>query len=486
MMRRYWMVAVALAVAFDAAAQTGAPVTFDEVPIRTWVAKVIDDSSLFRRNRAAAAIRRAPPLFRREFVRNLLPALQSGGEQQVRALAAIGTVVNEGQYGTILEERGFDLIDAVPVIAQIAEARGNPSRRFAWFLLTRTDSVTRRTLLPAARTALNDPEAGIRWQAVDFLGRVRDSIDLGGLLSSFRDADAGVRERAMLQVGRWQPRRAIAAFMDALSDTDTDVRDAAILGLGLAGPAAVGAAPALISMIANSSAVTATPQSVRANAAWALSAIFPRPDRENLIQVDVGDPVAGIRSDGLGPYIHGADSVQVTKGAALGLDLGGPRGEGRATTLKYNRPLRRSLLIDLSRPAAGAKALGVIRDNEAAVHMAFTHVHERNMISVNRLEPNDSLTPVERVEFQFRINGAPHLLQMGEWTQGEFTRFVPRLNGIGTTTARVAHANASTWTVVASEGSLARLWDLSDPEHPVDQGLYVVPFRFTWSLVDPP
>ena len=289
----------------------------------------------------------------------------------------------------------------------------------------------------------------------------------------------------MILVGRWQPRRAIAAFLDALSDPDTDVRDAAIYGLGLAGPAAAGAAPALIAMIASTPGATATPQSHRANAAWALSEIFPR-HRENLIQVEVGNVAAGIRSDGLGPYIHGADSVQVTKGAALGLDLGGPRGEGRATTLKFNRPLRRSLLIDLSRPAAGGRALGVIRDNEATVHMAFTHVHEKNMVTVNRLEPNDSLTPVERVEFQFRINGAAHLLQMGEWTQGEFTRFVPRLNGIGTTTASVAHANASTWTVVAPEGSLARLWDLSDPEHPVDRGLYVVPFRFTWSLVDPP
>jgi len=233
---------------------------------------------------------------------------------------------------------------------------------------------------------------------------------------------------------------------------------------------------------------TATSRALAANAAWALSLIIPRYDQENLIQVEVSDHNTSIRSDGLGPYVHGADSVSVTKAASLNLDLGGPRGEGRATTLNVVRPLRRSLVVDLSQPVkeSGATALGIIRDNETIVHMAFTHVHERNMVSITRLEPNDTLTPVERVEFQFRIRGAAHLLQMGEWTQGEFSRNVPRVSGAGTTTASVAHPDVSTWTVSAPQGSVARLWDLRDPAHPVDRGLYVVPFTFRWSLVDPP
>jgi hypothetical protein len=478
-------IAVALLIGVQVPAQSTAPAAFDGFSLRTWTAKVIEDSSARRRNRAAAALRRAPPAFRREFVRSLRPALQSRGEQQTRALAAIGTLINEGQFGTILEERGHDLVSVAPLIAQVAEEQGNPSRRFAWFLLTRTDSVTRKTWLPTARKALQDSDAGIRWQAVDSLGHVRDSADFAALLAAFRDTDASVRELAMLRVGRWQPRRAVEDFMNGLTDSDTDVRDAAILGLGRAGPSAATAVQALIPLLADSSESNPIARSVRANAAWALSAILPRLGRENAVQLEVMDAGAGIRSDGLGPYIDGVDSVAVSKGASLNLDLGGPRGDGRVTTLRFVRPLRRSLVIDLTRPSAGARSLGLIRDNEAVTHMTFTHVHERYMVSVNALEPSDSLTPVERVEFQFRINGMPHLLQMGEWTQGEFS-IQPRLHGDGTATASVAHTDASTWTVTAPPGSLARLWDLSDPERPVDKGLYEVPFRFRWSLLDPP
>jgi hypothetical protein len=478
-----WTLILAVLTAQGLEAQARA-LAFDGIPMRTWLTRVLDDSSNFRRDRAAAAIRRAPPAFRREFVGGLVPALELSGESQARALAAIGRVVNEGQFGSILEERGFDLGPAVPRLTQIAEERGNPNRRVAWFLLTRVDSVTRRGLLPNARAAMRDPEPGIRWQAVEFLARVRDSTDFAAVLAAGRDTSASVRDHTFWLLSRWAPRHAIPVYMDALRDTVEDVRIAAIVGLGRAGPAARDAVAALVRMVGDA----ASSRELRARAAWALSLVLPLEDQQNYIQVEVSDQGMGIRSDGLGPYVHGADSVSVTKAASLNLGLAGERGDGRATSLKTVRPLRRSLLVDLSRPVrnSGATARGVIRDNEAAVHMAFTHVHERTMISINRLEPSDTLTPVERVEVQFRIDGVAHVLQMGEWAQGEFNRQAPRINGIGTSTARVAHTDLSTWTVFAPEGSVARLWDFRDAQNPVDRGLYVVPFRFHWSLVDPP
>jgi HEAT repeat protein len=485
MNRLRWIPLVATVALGTVGAQTPASTAFDGIPLRTWVAKVLDDSSLFRRNRAAAAIRRAPRAFRREFVRSIAPSLESGtADRRRRAIDAIGTVVNEGQFGQILEERGPDLVAAVPMLLRIADDPKDDNRRRAWFLLERTDSVTRRRALPLARTGIADPDPGVRWQAVRFLTTVRDSTDFLRVLAATRDSSASVRETALLAVSRWQPRRGVSAYMNALADAAGEVREAALIGLGRAGPAAYTAVQPLTRLLGDSSATHA----VRANAAWALSLIIPRYDQENFLQVEVSDDHMGIRSDGLGPYIHGSDSVSVTKAASLNLGLDGPRGDGRATNLKMVRPLRRSLLFDLSRPVAssGARPLGLIRDNEAISHMAFTHLHEQSMVSITRLEPNDSLTPVERVEFQFRINGAAHLLQMGEWTQGEFNRSVPRVDGNGTTTARVAHPDAGSWTVFAPEGSVARLWDLSDPQSPVDRGLYIVPFKFRWSLMDLP
>jgi hypothetical protein len=161
----------------------------------------------------------------------------------------------------------------------------------------------------------------------------------------------------------------------------------------------------------------------------------------------------------------------------------------RSLPVKTVSSLRRSLLIDLSRPVpnGGATSLGLIRDNEAAVHMFYAHVHRKNILSMGTLDPADTLFTSDRTEFQFRIDGAPHLLQMGEWVQGEFqgSNATP-IHGEGTSSATISHPNVGSWTFSAPEGSKARLWDLSDPSKPIDRGLYYLPFRFRWYLLDPP
>jgi hypothetical protein len=74
---------------------------------------------------------------------------------------------------------------------------------------------------------------------------------------------------------------------------------------------------------------------------------------------------------------------------------------------------------------------------------------------------------------------------MGDWTQGEFDRSVPQVSGQETSDATIAHRDHSAWVIFAPEGSRARLWDLSDPQNPVDRGLYLLPLSFRWFLSDP-
>ena len=55
----------------------------------------------------------------------------------------------------------------------------------------------------------------------------------------------------------------------------------------------------------------------------------------------------------------------------------------------------------------------------------------------------------------------------------------------GSTPARIWHPAAEEWTVVAPPGSTARLWKMTDPQRPVDLGLYLFPFAVSWSGFSP-
>ena len=86
----------------------------------------------------------------------------------------------------------------------------------------------------------------------------------------------------------------------------------------------------------------------------------------------------------------------------------------------------------------------------------------------------------DRVEMWSLVNDVQYVLQMGPWAMGEFS---PRssINGEGTTKAKITRETEDSWRITAPSESVARLWDYSDIEHPVDKGLYYFDFdvKFT-------
>jgi hypothetical protein len=275
-----------------------------------------------------------------------------------------------------------------------------------------------------------------------------------------------------------------------LHDPSMYVRAMTLKGLASIGPPARDALPAVSAMIGDTThwRSGSYAETIGAEAAWTASRIVPRRGVSAMpARVDADDRGNAVRGDGLGTYVGGADSVDAFVSAALNLDLGGSRGDGRAASLTAVRSLRRSLVFDLTHPVpgSGARALGVVRDNEAIVHAYWSRERGKRMISVSTLDASDSAVTSERTEFHFRIHGESYLLQMGPWTEDEFNARAPIVNGSGTTSARIWHPSAEEWTVVARPGSHARLWRLSDPSKPVDLGLYSISFALSWGGFSP-
>ena len=94
--------------------------------------------------------------------------------------------------------------------------------------------------------------------------------------------------------------------------------------------------------------------------------------------------------------------------------------------------------------------------------------------------PVGTTVETDRVEMWTRINGIQHVLQMGPWGMGEFS---PRalIHGKGTSKAKIARETEDTWRITAPRDAIARLWDYSDIQNPVDKGLYYFGFdvKFT-------
>jgi len=86
----------------------------------------------------------------------------------------------------------------------------------------------------------------------------------------------------------------------------------------------------------------------------------------------------------------------------------------------------------------------------------------------------------DRAEMWATVNGVQHVLQMGPWAMGEFSPRAP-LNGNGTTKSKITRESEGVWRFTAASGSIARLWDYSDIQKPIDKGLYYFDFdvKFT-------
>jgi hypothetical protein len=358
-----------------------------------------------------------------------------------------------------------------------------------WTLCT-VGSSARDAVAPLARETIRDPDASMRSAGAALLGTVGDAADERGMVGLLADRDSMVRGRASYSLGLLPRRRSGEPLAKMLQDPSAYVRAMALKALANTGPAARTALPAIVALIGDTTHWRAGnyAETIGAEAAWAASRIVPRRGISALpARVDVDDRGNALRSDGLGSYVASADSVDAFVSAALNLDLAGARGDGRAARLPQLRALRRSLTFDLSRPVAGsgARARGVVHDNEAVIHVFLSHQHEKRMLSMTTLDATDSAVTSERTELQFRINGEPYLLQMGEWTEEEFNARAPKVNGRGTSTCRIWHPTAEEWMVIAPPSATARLWNLADAEHPVDMGLYTFPLAISWSGFSP-
>jgi hypothetical protein len=190
-----------------------------------------------------------------------------------------------------------------------------------------------------------------------------------------------------------------------------------------------------------------------------------------------------LKGDGIGPYEHGKRQSQVSGLLALNIwvwDHTSP--VSNKPDPDANAPYERRMLFDLTHPVpdSGAKAVETTFDYLARFHVMWKHDHETEKIYGMDTIPVGATVDSDRVEMWPSVNGVQHVLQMGPFALGEFS---PRaaLNGKGTTKAKITRETEDVWRIVASSGSIARLWDYSDIQKPVDKGLYYFDFdvRFT-------
>ncbi len=456
-----------------------------------WTAQSLNDTSIFRRDRANAALRRASPAFRAAIVQRFVGTLSdTSQEKRSRALQALVqlSTASQGQLGMF--DGVNDVTPAIPSLVKAARDPADPLRLSAMWLLCTIGGPARDVVAPLAREAIRDTSAAMRSAGAALLGIVGDASDEKGLVNLLGDREPNVRARASYALGLLPRRGAVEPLTRMLADPSAYVRAMALKALANIGPSARSALPAITSMIGDTTHWRSGnyAESIGAEAAWAASHIVPRRGISAIpARVDIDDRGNSLRSDGLGSYVAGADSIDAFVSAALNLDLAGSRGDGRAAKLATVRPLRRSLMIDLTRPVlnSGAHSKGVVRDNEAVLHVYWSHVHEKRMIGIATLDPSDSAVTSERAELQFRIEGEPYLMQLGEWTEDEFNPRAPKVNGKGTSLCKIWHPAADEWTVIAPPGSIARLWKMTDPQRPVDMGLYAFPFALSWSGFSP-
>ena len=93
----------------------------------------------------------------------------------------------------------------------------------------------------------------------------------------------------------------------------------------------------------------------------------------------------------------------------------------------------------------------------------------------------------ERIELWTRIDNKNHILQFGPFNVNHCN---PKLgvptNGDGTTMGRVTRVSNTEWQILLPAGSIGRLWDYSDPFHPVNKGLYYLSLKANAWIVESP
>lgn len=181
-----------------------------------------------------------------------------------------------------------------------------------------------------------------------------------------------------------------------------------------------------------------------------------------------------LKSDGLGDYTNNIDNVVSVSTHAYNLRIL-RNGEGdlskRSLSLNLNHPLRGS----------GAKAQGVITDSLASFHAFYkldTSVKPWTVYNFRDM-PIGTTVLSPRTEIYVHINGDLHVLQLGFWGLGDCNE--PdgkggRNGGLGTTPVKVTRKSETSYTIVASQGSIGRLWNVSNSPRTVDKGLFETGF----------
>ena len=404
-------------------------------PLREWVQEALGDTTLRIRVRARLALSRSGPLGR-DAAELIIPFLtRTSGEARLRALFALEGL---SQYAE----------PAVPAIAAI----------------------------------LDDPSADSRAEALDVLAAIgpHAGAALPAVQRFLERRDDPALPNALLALARISPATAVSSVERFLRDPSPELREAAIDALAVTDSAARSSLPVLVTLQLDSVA------SVARAAARLSTRLLSVPPLEWHMLAEIRGSSRSLQSDGKGPYIDRVDGVRSMRRQSLGLNTKACTGtcDTETSMVPIGGPDKRFLVFDLSRPLAGAKSLGRVVDAEAVVFVFWRHDHGRRIHWIRDMPVADTLQPIERVEFRLRIARRPYILQFGEWAVGEFNTRAPRITGEGTTSSLTLHPTSGEWLVRSATRSVGRLWDVSDPDHPVNRGLYL--FSFELRFVDLP
>ncbi|MDD1657267.1 MAG: HEAT repeat domain-containing protein [Methanomicrobiales archaeon] len=131
---------------------------------------------------------------------------------------------------------GMEAKDAIPPLVR---ALGDPHQGVRWKAV---EALGRMGVdaLPAVVAALESPEADVRWRAAVVLGDIGGAGATEALIRTLRDDDRYVRSRAEQALGRIGPD-AVGPLLDLLRSGDPRARQAAAVALGWTrDPAAIG------------------------------------------------------------------------------------------------------------------------------------------------------------------------------------------------------------------------------------------------------
>lgn len=181
-----------------------------------------------------------------------------------------------------------------------------------------------------------------------------------------------------------------------------------------------------------------------------------------------------LKSDAFGGYLNNLDNVVSVSTHAYNLRI----------LRKDNGDLsKRSLILDLNHPLinTGAKTQGIIIDNTASFHVFYkldTTIKPWVVYNFREM-PIGSTVTSPRTELYIHINGNLNCLQLGFWGRGDCNEPDGKAGhngGTGTTSVQVTRNSESEYTIEAREGSVGRLWDVSNVPRTIDKGLFKTGF----------